>query len=101
MSTCERPQAGRATLPPLGLTHLPLKLLSSLSGPVWARTRRTVPRVRNVLWTALIVLFPSFVLAQQPFYTDDADVTPAGKIHVEAFDEHDWLQHGQAPHVRQ
>src|SRR5438552_11359581 len=49
----------------------------------------------------LVVLYPHFAFAQQPFYTDDADVTPAGKVHVEAFDEHDWLQHGQAPHIRQ
>jgi hypothetical protein len=40
-------------------------------------------------------------LAQQPFYTDDADVTPAGKVHVEVFNEHDWLQRGQTPHTRQ
>ena len=28
-------------------------------------------------------------------------MTPPGKVHVEVFDEHDWLQPVQAPHVRQ
>jgi hypothetical protein len=44
---------------------------------------------------------PGLALAQQPFYTDDAEVTPAGKVHLEVFDEYDWLQRGQTPHVRQ
>ena len=39
--------------------------------------------------------------AQQPFYTDDADVTPRGKAHVECFNEYDWLQPSQMPHLRQ
>jgi hypothetical protein len=49
----------------------------------------------------LIILCSRLAFAQQPFYTDDADVTPAGQVHIEAFDEHDWLQRGQAPHIRQ
>ncbi len=40
-------------------------------------------------------------LAQQPFYTDDADVTPKGKVHIESFEEYDWLQPSQLPHQRQ
>jgi len=39
--------------------------------------------------------------AQQPFYTDDADVTARGGVHVECFNEHDWLQPSQAPHLQQ
>ena len=57
--------------------------------------------VRVLLWGVVVLLCAPFGLAQQPFYTDDADVTPAGKVHVEAFNEHDWLQRGQAPHIRQ
>ena len=49
----------------------------------------------------LALVCPSVLRAQQPFYTDDADVTPAGKVHIEAFDEYDWLQRGQRPHIRQ
>ena len=57
--------------------------------------------VRNGILSALILLCPSLVLAQQPFYTDDAAVTSAGKVHIEVFDEHDWLQRSLSPHVRQ
>ena len=57
--------------------------------------------LRKIAWIALVLAQPTFVWAQQPFYTDNADVTPAGKTHIEVFNEHDWLQHGQAPHVRQ
>ena len=57
--------------------------------------------VIRTLWVLLAVSWPSFLAAQQPFYTDDADVTPAGKVHIEAFDEYDWLQRGQRPHIRQ
>jgi hypothetical protein len=49
----------------------------------------------------LILLYAHFTFAQQPFYTDNADVTSAGQVHIEVFDEHDWLQRGQAPHIRQ
>jgi hypothetical protein len=43
----------------------------------------------------------SVARAQQPFYTDDADVTARGRVHVELFDEHDWLAASQAPHLQQ
>ncbi len=44
---------------------------------------------------------PTAAVAQQPFYTDDADVTPKHGIHVESFDEYDWLQPSQVPHRQQ
>jgi hypothetical protein len=47
------------------------------------------------LWSAPVVH------AQQPFYTDDAAVTPHGNVHVECFDEHDWLPASQMPHLHQ
>src|SRR5205823_13153354 len=56
--------------------------------------------VKIVLWS-LLILCPPLLFAQQPFYTDDADVTPEGKAHVEMFDEYDWLPPLQAPHVQQ
>jgi hypothetical protein len=54
------------------------------------------------LAAALFVLaWPTVAAAQQPFSTDDADVTPRGTVHIEAFNEYDWLQPSQAPHRRQ
>lgn len=37
------------------------------------------------------------VRAQQPFFTDDADVTDKGKFHIEAANEVDWLQPSSLP----
>jgi len=53
------------------------------------------------LLLAAVLLWPSAAAAQQPFYTDDADVTPRGKVHFDFFNEYDWLKDGQAPHQRQ
>ena len=39
--------------------------------------------------------------AQQPFVTDDADVTPKGKFHFEFSSEFDWLQRDAFPSLRQ
>jgi hypothetical protein len=50
---------------------------------------------------ALVLALSSAARGQQPFATDDADVTPKGWVHFEAFDEYDWLQPQQAPHLRQ
>jgi hypothetical protein len=54
-------------------------------------------------WIAclFVALCSTSVRAQQPFYTDDADVTPRGQVHVECFDEHDWLPASQMPHLQQ
>jgi hypothetical protein len=48
-----------------------------------------------------VVAAASAAHAQAPFYTDDADVTPKGVVHLECFDEHDWLQLDLAPHLQQ
>ena len=39
--------------------------------------------------------------AQQPFYTDDADVTPKRKFHFEFSNEFDFLQRSAFPNLRQ
>lgn len=39
--------------------------------------------------------------AQQPFVTDDADVTAKGKFHFEFSNEFDWLQGDSFPNIRQ
>lgn len=49
-----------------------------------------------------ILLFPPLMtIAQQPFYTDDADTTDKGKFHFEFFNEHDILQRSLYPGKRQ
>jgi hypothetical protein len=55
-------------------------------------------------WLASLIMLAcarTAVHAQQPFTTDDADVTARGKVHVEVFDEHDWLPTSQMPHLQQ
>ena len=46
-------------------------------------------------------LAPAAVHAQQPFYTDDADVTPPRKFHIEISNEFDILQRSAYPNLRQ
>jgi hypothetical protein len=41
------------------------------------------------------------LLAQQPFYTDNPEVTDRGTLHFEFFDEFDGLQSSQFPNLRQ
>src|SRR5436305_10662526 len=85
---------------------------ASMRGSVRLRSARVLPpRNEQALSTlsagraAVLVLiataWPTVANAQQPFSTDDADVTPRGTTHVEVFNEHDWLQSGQRPHLRQ
>jgi hypothetical protein len=56
----------------------------------------------KTLWAiAVMSCWPALARAQQPFYTDDADVTAKGKVHIEAFNEFDWLPASQQPHLQQ
>jgi hypothetical protein len=59
-------------------------------------------RFRSV-WLVLAIAFLSSTSthAQLPFYTDDADTTPKGKLHLELSNEHDWLQRSSFPGKRQ
>ena len=50
---------------------------------------------------ALLHLAPQIVRAQQPFYTDDADVTARHKFHFEFSNEFDILQRSSFPNLRQ
>ncbi|HEX3894504.1 MAG TPA: transporter [Terracidiphilus sp.] len=43
----------------------------------------------------------SRLCAQLPFYTDDSEVTDAGTLHFEFFNEYDGLQSSQFPNLRQ
>src|SRR5262249_36015002 len=65
------------------------------------RRRLRSPVGRWQAWVIVAVWSSTVAHAQQPFYTDDADVTPKGNVHVECFDEHDWLQPSQMPHLQQ
>jgi hypothetical protein len=49
----------------------------------------------------LTFLLCSPASAQQPFYTDDADVTPKRHFHFEVSNELDWLQRASFPSLRQ
>src|SRR5687768_707863 len=51
--------------------------------------------------TALVCFAFLTAPAQQPFVTDDADVTPKGKFHFEFSNEFDLLQRLALPNVRQ
>jgi hypothetical protein len=50
---------------------------------------------------SLVALFSANVRGQQPFYTDDADVTARGHFHFEFSNEFDLLQRSSYPNLRQ
>lgn len=57
---------------------------------------------RRVLFTATLLFFIALTAqAQQPFYTDDADVTPRGRFHFEFSNEFDLLQRSSFPNLKQ
>lgn len=60
-----------------------------------ARNRRTL------LLLALLAFTLPTARAQQPFVTDDADVTPQGTIHFEFANQFDFLQRSAFPNLRQ
>jgi hypothetical protein len=56
---------------------------------------------KRLLLLALSALYTGPLLAQMPFYTDNADVTDRGTLHFEFFNEYDGLQSSQYPDLRQ
>ena len=64
-----------------------------------AQTRRKFVRALSLLGLLLLSLNSSF--AQQPFVTDDADVTPKGRFHFEFSNEFDLLQRASFPSLKQ
>ena len=58
-------------------------------------------RARRLLLTFICIIVPGQLLAQMPFYTDNADVTDRGTLHFESFNEYDGLQSAQFPDLRQ
>src|SRR5437868_4947286 len=54
-------------------------------------------RGRSFALALFCCLLPLKIAAQQPFATDDADVTPKGKFHFEFSNEYDLLQRSLFP----
>lgn len=66
------------------------------------RGRSITTCVRTVLFTAgVVILTSSAANAQQPFYTDNADVTDKKKFHLQISNEYDILQRASYPSLRQ
>src|SRR2546423_15449728 len=61
--------------------------------------RKLLTRFGSLVVVA-IVLAPS-IHAQQPFTTDDTDVTPRYKFHFEYSNEYDLLQRASFPNLKQ
>lgn len=58
-------------------------------------------RARRLLLPIIWCIASGPLLAQMPFYTDNADVTDQGTLHFEFFNEYDGLQSAQFPDLRQ
>ena len=57
--------------------------------------------LRFTIFATVLCCLLSVARAQQPFITDDADVTPKGKIHFEFSNEFDLLHRSAFPNLRQ
>ena len=69
-----------------------------------ASARRPSPWPGGRITFTLVCLLAAFAppaRAQQPFVTDDADVTGEGKFHLEFSNEFDLLRHAAFPNLRQ
>lgn len=67
--------------------------------PEPAKVFRQSLRVLSILALLFFLSIPA--VSQQPFVTDDADVTPKGRFHFEFSNEFDWLQRESLPSVKQ
>ena len=67
--------------------------------PEPAQVVRQSLRVLSILALLFFLSIPA--VSQQPFVTDDADVTPKGRFHFEFSNEFDWLQRESLPNVKQ
>jgi Putative MetA-pathway of phenol degradation len=60
------------------------------------------PRIAHLFFlAALITIYPSTIAGQQPFITDDADVTAKRRFHLEFSNQFDWLSRDAFPSLRQ
>lgn len=58
-------------------------------------------RIARLLLPVICIFGSGPLLAQMPFYTDNADVTDQGTLHFEFFNEYDGLQSALFPDLRQ
>jgi hypothetical protein len=58
-------------------------------------------RARRLLPIFICIVASGPLVAQMPFYTDNADVTDLGTLHFESYNEFDALQSAQYPDLRQ
>ena len=64
--------------------------------------RVTERSIVNLFFLLATIVFPCLTIsAQQPFVTDDADVTPKKKFHFEFSNEFDWLHASAFPSLKQ
>lgn len=65
------------------------------------RRQITVIHHGLIVTLVLLVILSSSAQAQQPFVTDDTDVTPKGRFHFEFSNEFDLLQRSAFPNLKQ
>jgi hypothetical protein len=75
-------------------------LLDRFSGDIGLIQPADMLPIRTLI-LSLSLLTPSSAQAQQPFVTDDANVTPKGHFHFEFSNEFDLLQRSSYPSLRQ
>src|SRR6266496_1915431 len=80
----------------LGDEPIDMRLLRSGS-----RTTNSFPGRLLLVPAFLFCCFPLEIKAQQPFYTDDSDVTDRHKFHLQLSNEYDILQRSAYPSLRQ
>ncbi len=66
-----------------------------------SRTTNSFPGRLLLVPAFLFCCFPLEIKAQQPFYTDDSDVTDRNKFHLQLSNEYDILQRSAYPSLRQ
>lgn len=77
-----------------------IRKLAWFAGPVLSlQALRALPGIACAL--AFFFIVSVAVQAQQPFVTDDADVTPKGRFHFEFSNEFDRLQRSSFPNLKQ
>src|SRR5215469_17048591 len=74
---------------------------ASTERPFTVVIRRMSPLSRILIVILCVSWNAGHLRAQMPFYTDNADVTDAGTLHFEFFNEFDGLQSAQYPDLRQ
>ena len=86
---------------PRGGHFLSTTAADSYNGPPMIMPRKPRSLSSLLLMLLVLVLGAAPANSQQPFVTDDADVTSKGKFHFEFSNEFDWLQKSAFPNLKQ